>query len=138
MELKKFVGPVFGLLLLASAFVPLAAYHGLGDVTITGTLWSFMLPTGWFSIIAGVVLLIHQKIGLKNKRLTYALFLISVFLVLLFLLQDVDYYLSLWHGIEPTNFDVDQILLAYVSLPLAALGIFASLLLSATQNFRPT
>ena len=131
MRLRNFVSPIIGFLLLASAFAPIGAYHGLGDMDISGTLWNFMLPTGWFSTITGIVLLIHERIKLKNKRLAFIMFSFSLLSIMLFLLQDVDYHLSLWHGIKTTNFDVDSFILAYVSAFTAILSTFAGLFLIA-------
>ena len=128
MKLKNFVSLIIGFLILALAFVPIGAYHGLGDMDISGTLWNFMLPTGWLSIITGIVLLIHKRISLKNKRLAYVMFSFSLLLLMLFLLQDVDYHLSLWHGIKDSNFDVDSFILTYVSAFTLILSTIAGLL----------
>lgn len=129
LKLRTVVIPLFGLLLIASAFVPIGAYHGLGDIDVSGILWNFILPTGWFGIIAGIGLLFFDRIRLNNKRLADVIFLISLLLMMLSLLQDVDYHLSLWHGVKTTNFDVDSFILANVSVILSLLGTCVGLLL---------
>lgn len=48
----------------------MASYHFEGKVLIAGILWNFMLPTGWFAIVAGVVLLFHNRIGLKKQTIS--------------------------------------------------------------------
>jgi hypothetical protein len=133
-KLRNLIGVIAGLLFVASAFVPLSAYHFEGEANIVGVLWNFMLPTGWFSIIAGAALIFHEKIGLKNKWLAYALFVASLLLIVLFLLEDVDYFLGLWHGVKG-DFDVEgRWLLTPVSLYLGATGVLTSSALMVTRN----
>lgn len=129
MKLSAIIGIVVGVLFIGSAFVPIGPYHSLGEANIVGGLWAFMLPTGWFGIMAGIVLVFHWKIGLKNRRLAYAMFAASLLLIALFLLQDVDFFLSLWHGGKAAEFDVDAQGLGGVSFFLGILGVFTSLFL---------
>lgn len=135
MKLWTLVGIVFGFLFIASAFVPLGPYHNEGGLDISGTLWNFMLPTGWLGIISGVILLLHEAVGMKSKLLAYAIFTTSLLLILLFLLQDADYFISLWNGVSGLDFDVDaQWFLAPVSFYLGIIGVFTSLLLMILRN----
>jgi hypothetical protein len=131
MRLTCVIGVVFGLLFFVSAFVPIGPYHSLAGEDIVGGLWNFMLPTGWFGLVAGIVLVFHGRIGLKNRRLAIVLFAFSLLLMALFLLQDVDYFLSLWHGGRAVEFDVDHQGLGSVSFFLGIAGVFTSLLLMA-------
>jgi hypothetical protein len=138
MKLRNFIDIMFGLLFIASAFIPLGPYHHEGGLDIAGTLWNFMLPTGWLGIVIGVGLLLNGRIGLKNKRLAYVMFLVSLLLIVVFLLQDADYFLSLWHGVS-TNFDVDaQWFLAPASAYLGILGAFTGLSLILIPNHNTT
>lgn len=136
MKLWTLVGLVFGFLFIVSAFIPLGPYHYEGELDISGTLWNFMLPTGWFGVIFGFILLLNKQIGL-NKFLAYAIFTFSLLLILLFLLQDADYFISLWHGVSGLDFDVDaQWFLAPVSFYLGMAGVFTSLCLMMWRSFR--
>ncbi len=58
MKLQNFLGIIVGLLLIASAFVPLGPYHFEGEANITGVLWNFVLPTGW---LASFLVMITQN-----------------------------------------------------------------------------
>jgi hypothetical protein len=135
-NLRNLIGTILGLLFTLSAFVPMASYHFEGEANIVGVLWNLMLPTGWFAIIAGTILLLHERIGLKNKRLAYAILAASLILIALSLLQglllDVDYLLGLWHGVKG-DFDFESRSNA-VPLFLGMAGIFASLLLITIRN----
>jgi hypothetical protein len=137
-NLQNVIGIVFGLLFIASAVIPVGPYHSLGETNITGVLWNFMLPTGWLGIAIGVGLLLNERIGLNDKQLAYGMFAVSLLLLLAFLLQDVDYFLSFWHGIN-TNFDVNsQWFLAPASAYLGIFGSFTSLLLILIPNHNTT
>ena len=137
MNLRNLLGEIGGLLFILSAFAPLASYHFEGEANIVGVLWNFMLPTGWFAIIVGVALLLHKRIGLKNKRLAYAMLAASLFLLSLSLLQglglllDVDYLLGLLHGVKG-DFDLQGSMAVPLFLGIA--GILASLLLMAIRS----
>ena len=121
---KRMVGSLF----LAYALVPLGGYHLEGAMGVTGTLWHIMVPTGWYCIAVGVVLLFHRRLGLENRRLAYVLFAAGLFIIPLLFRQNVDYWLGLWRGVAG-DYDVDgpQWLLTPF-LMLAATGIFTSLL----------
>jgi uncharacterized membrane protein YozB (DUF420 family) len=99
-------GLIVGVLFVVSAFVPLGSYHFEGEAKIIGILWNFMLPTGWFGILVGVLLILRNKIGLKNKRSAYVMFTAGLLSIVLFIVQDVDYFLCLWNGVNG-DFDVD-------------------------------
>jgi hypothetical protein len=131
-NLRNLLGTIVGLLFILSAFVPMASYHFEGGANIVGVLWNFMLPTGWFAIIAGTTLLLRERIGLKNKRLACAMLAASLLLIVLYLIQDVDYLLGLWHGVRG-DFDLEGGIRG-VPLFLGIAGIFASLLLMAMHN----
>ena len=73
---------------------------------MSGFLWNFMLPTGWFGLIAGISLLFHEKIGLREKRLIFAMFGAGLILVALRMLN-VDYFLGLWSSTKGLEFDVE-------------------------------
>jgi len=134
MKLKNLLGLIVGGLFIVSAFVPLGGYHFEGEANIIGVLWNFMLPSGWFGIIVGILLILHNKIGLKNKRLAYVMFTAGLLSVALFFLQDVDYFLGLWNGVCG-DFDVDgKWFLTPVSFYLGLLGVFASLLVAIAHN----
>ena len=127
MDSKTVVGIIVGLLFLAYALVPLGSYHLEGATGVTGTLWHFMVPTGWYCIAVGVVLLFHRRLGLENRRLAYILFAAGVFIVPLLFGQNVDYWLGLWRGVAG-DYDVDgPKWLLTPFLLLAATGIFTSL-----------
>ena len=131
MEFQNFVGIIVGLLLIASAFVPLGPYHFVGEADITGVLWNFMLPTGWLSLIFGVILLFHMRLGIKNMRLAM-LILVASGSIIIFRFQDVDYFLSLWHGVNG-EFDVDRHEVSIFPFVVAILGFFASFFVMITQ-----
>ncbi|MBE3116316.1 hypothetical protein IMZ68_03850 [Candidatus Bathyarchaeota archaeon] len=137
MNLRNLLAAIVGVLFILSAFVPLASYHFEGEASIIGVLWNFMLPTGWFTIAAGAVLLFHKRIGLKNKRLAYAMLAVSLFLLIISILQglglllDVDYLLGLLHGVKG-DFDLQGSMAVPLFLGIA--GIFASLMLIATGH----
>ena len=132
MNLRNLIGTIVGLLFILSAFVPIASYHFEGEANIVGVLWNFMLPTGWFAIIAGTTLLLRERIGLKNKRLAYAMLAASLLLIVLYLIQDVDYLLGLWHEVKG-DFDLEGGIRG-VPFFLGIAGIFASLLLITMRN----
>jgi hypothetical protein len=125
-----------GIAFVLSAFVPLGSYHFEGQANIIGILWNFMLPTGWFTIAAGAILLFHRRLGLKNRRLTYVMLAASLFLLIISLLQglgfllDVDYLLGLLHGVKG-DFDLQGSLA--IPLFLALAGVSTSLVLIAAR-----
>ena len=129
-KIQNFLSIVIGLFFIASEFVPLGAYHYIGEANITGVLWNFMLPSGWLALIVGVVLLFHGRIGLENKRLALFMFVVSLSIII-FRFLDVDYSLGLWHGIKG-NFDVD----ARVPIPfvIALASLLASIFLIIIHN----
>jgi hypothetical protein len=112
-----------GLLLIVSAFVPLGPYHFVGEADITGVLWNFMLPTGWLALIFGVVLLFHMRLGIKDMRLAMFILFASGSTIV-FRIQDVDYFLSLWHGVNG-NFDVDRHAVSIFPFVVKILGLIA-------------
>ena len=122
-----------GLLFILSAFVPLAGYHlESTDIPVWGTVWNFMLPTGWFSIIAGVcLLLLSKRSELKNKWLALAIFTVSISLLIVFFLQDADYFIGLWLGTKG-DFDLE----GQIAVPffLGIAGIFSSLVLMTMRS----
>ena len=128
LEFRNYLGVAVGSLFLAYALVPLGGYHLEGAMGVTGTLWHIMVPTGWYCIAVGVVLLFHRRLGLENRRLAYILFAAGLFIIPLLFRQNVDYWLGLWRGVAG-DYDVDgpQWLLTPF-LMLAATGIFTSLL----------
>ena len=128
LKFRNNLGVAVGLLFIASALVPLGGYHLEGAADITGALWHFMVPTGWYSIAVGVVLLFHKRLGLENRRLAYILFAAGLFIVPLLFRQNVDYWLGVWRGITG-NYDVESTRWLLASIPFVALtSIFASLL----------
>lgn len=135
MNLRNLLVIIMGLLFVLSAFIPLASYHFEGEANIIGLLWNFMLPTGWFSIIAGIVLLFHRRIGLKKPRLAYAMLAAGLFLLILSLLQglsllvDVDWLLGVLHGIKG-DFDLQGSLAVPIFLGMA--NVFVSFVLMIT------
>lgn len=121
-------GVLFGLLFIISALIPLGVYHFEGEADIVGTLWNLMLPTGWFDLAIGLMLLFHRKIGLRGKRLQYLVLLGGLTSLVLFYVQDVDVFLGLWRGVSG-DFDVDgkwlgALLPFYVGLLSAVMGLF--------------
>ena len=132
-KLQSLVARSVGSLFVASAFVPLASYHFVGEANIVGLLWNFMLPTGWFSLAAGIFLLLHNRIGLNGKRLGYTILAASLFLLVLFLLEDIDYFLSLWHGVSG-DYDLEGMILGPVSIGLGLIGVSVGALLITTQQ----
>ena len=95
-----------GLLFVASALVPIGVYHFEGELNIAGMLWNIMLPTGWFDISVGAAFLFHEKIGLGGKKLKYLMLLCGLMSIALFYLQDIDFFLSSWHGVTG-DYDID-------------------------------
>ena len=130
MKLQNYLGIILGMLFVASAFVPIGAYHFLGVANITGVLWNIMLPTGWLALIVGVVLLFHMRLGLENKRLSFFMFVASASIII-FRFLDVDLFLGLWHGVKG-NFDVD----GRVPIPfvIALVSLLASIFLMIIHN----
>jgi hypothetical protein len=129
---RNLLGTLVGLLFVLSAFVPLASYHFEGKALISGILWNFMLPTGWFAIVVGILLLFHKRIGLKGKRLAYAMLVAGLLLLVISLLQglgllvNVDWLLSVLHGVRG-NFDLQGSMAVPMFFGIAVM--FASLLL---------
>ena len=95
-----------------------------------------MLPTGWFAIMVGAILLLRERIGLRNKRLAYVILVASLTLIALSMFQglllDVDYVLGLLHGVKG-DFDFESRSNAFFFF-LGIAGIFASLLLMAIRD----
>lgn len=122
------------MLFIASALFPLGGYHLEGAMGITGTLWNFMVPTGWFYMVVGVVLLFHKRLRLENKRLVLVMFAAGLLFFPLIFRQDVDYFLGLWRGVTG-DFDVEspKWLLA-IPFNVALTSIFASLLVLILPN----
>ena len=128
LKFRNYLGVVVGLLFIASALVPLGGYHLEGAVDITGALWHFMVPTGWYCIVVGGVLLFHKRLRLENKRLALVMFAAGLLFFPLVFRQNVDYWLGLWRGVSG-NFDVESSRWLLASIPFVALtSIFASLL----------
>ena len=128
LKFRNYLGVAVGLLFLAYALVPIGGYHLEGTMGIHGTLWHFMVPTGWYCIAVGVVLLFHRRLGLENRRLAYILFAAGLFIVPLLFRQNVDFWLGLWRGVAG-DYDVEAptwLLTPFIML--AATGIFTSLL----------
>jgi len=134
LKFRNYLGVAVGLLFLAYALVPIGGYHLEGTMGIHGTLWHFMVPTGWYCIAVGVVLLFHRRLGLENRRLAYILFAAGLFIIPLLFRQNVDYWLGLWRGVAG-DYDVDgpRWLLTPFFM-LAATGIFTSLLVLIMPN----
>jgi len=130
---QNLIGKIVGLLFIMSAFAPIAGYHLENtNVPVWGTLWNFMLPTGWFSLIAGIcLLLLNRRKELKNKWLSFAMIAASISVIALIIVQDVDYFIGLWLGIKG-DFDLE----GTINVPffLGVTAIFASLLLLTTRN----
>lgn len=106
MNRLSWIGRVVGLLFAASALVPFGVYHFEGEAHLVGTLWNLMLPTGWFDLALGVMLLFHRKMGLSTESVPYLLLLGGLLSIMLFYFQDIDLFLGLWHGVRG-DFDVD-------------------------------
>jgi len=127
LKFRNYLGVAVGFLFLAYALVPIGGYQLRGTMGIHGTLWHFMVPTGWYCIAVGVVLLFHRRLGLENMRLAYILFAAGLFIIPLLFRQNVDYWLGLWRGVSG-DYDVEApkwLLVPF--LMLAATGIFTSL-----------
>lgn len=127
-KFKNYIGIAVGLLFIASALVPVGGYHLEGAVGITGVLWGFMVPTGWYCLVVGVVLLFHKRLRLENKRLALVMFAAGLLFFPLVFRQDIDYFLGLWRGVSG-DFDLEGprwlIALHYSG---ALTGLFTSLL----------
>ena len=136
MKLQNLVPRIVGSLFVASAFVPLASYHFEGEPYIFGFLWNLMLPTGWLAVTAGAVMLLHQRIGLSKKQLVYVMLASGLLLMLLFRLQDVDYFLGLWHGVQG-NFDTEKMTLTLAAFLVGIMGILGSLFLVTSSTTPP-
>ena len=131
-KFQNVVGIIIGMLLIASAFVPLGPYHFVGEADINGVLWNFMLPTGWLALIFGVVLLFHMRLGIKNMRLAM-LILVGSGSIIFFRFQDVDYFLGLWHGVKG-NFDVDRHAVSIFPFVVEIVGLIASFFVMIIQH----
>jgi len=134
------IGIVVGLLFIASSLVPVGVYHHEGEANITGVLWNFMIPTGWFYMLVGAVLIFHKRLGLENKRLAFVMFVAGLLFYPLLLRQNVDYWLGLWRGVTG-DYDVESIgflkLMLYFPFCVALTSMVASLLvitLRATET----
>ena len=132
MRFQNFFVIILGLLFVASAFVPLGPYHFVGEVNIVGVLWNFMLPTGLLALIFGIILIFHKNLGLENKKLVLFLGIASL-LIIVFRFQDVDYFLSLYHGITG-EFDVDRHAISIFPFGVALVSLLASFLVMIAQN----
>ena len=127
-KFRNKLGVVVGLLFLAYALVPLGGYQLVGADGVARILWHFMVPTGWYCLVVGVILLFHRRLGLENRRLAYVLFATGLFIIPLLFQQNIEYWLGLWSGVSG-NFDIEAprwLLTPF--LVLAATGIFTSLL----------
>ena len=106
LKFRNYIGVAVGLLFIASALVPIGGYHlRSSDVPVRGILWNFMVPTGWFYLIIGVVLLSHKR--LENKRLALVMFVAGLLFFPLLVRQNVDYWLGLWRGVTG-DYDVES------------------------------
>jgi hypothetical protein len=127
----NYIGVAVGFLFIASALVPVGAYHHEGAANITGVLWNFMIPTGWLHFVIGVILLFHKRLGMENKQLALVMFAAGLLFYPLLLRQNVDYWLGLWRGVSG-DYDVDSFgflkLMLYFPFCVALTSIFASLL----------
>jgi peptidoglycan/LPS O-acetylase OafA/YrhL len=102
MNLSHLIVVIVGLLFVLSAFIALADYHLVGtDTIVEGTLYNFMLPTGWFSIIAGVFLLLLNRRNKLNKWLSLAIFAVMHLSDNSFpITETLNYFIGLWLGIN--------------------------------------
>jgi len=112
----------------------MGVYHHEGAVGITGVLWNFMIPTGWFYMLVGVVLLFHKRLRLENKRSAFVMFVAGLLFYPLLLRQNVDYWLGLWRGVAG-SYDVKSLkafewlrLMFYFPFYVGLTSIFAGLL----------
>lgn len=130
-KFRKNLGIAVGFLFIASSLVPLGGYRlESSDVHVTGVLWNFMIPTGLLYVVAGVVLLFHERLRLEKKRLALVMFAAGLLFFPLLFRQNVEYWLGLWRGVTG-NFDVESKgwrLLFYFPLCVALTSMFASLL----------
>jgi len=141
LKFRNYLGIAVGLLFIASALVPIGGYHlRSSDVPVRGILWNFMVPTGWFYLIIGIVLLFHKRLGLENKRLAFIMFAAGLLFFPLLVRQNVDYWLGLWRGVTG-DYDVESFgflkLMLYFPFCVALTSMLASLLvitLRATET----
>jgi len=131
LKFRNYIGIVIGFLFIASSLVPVGGYHHEGEEGIYGVLWNFMIPTGWFYMLVGVVLLFHKRLGLENRRLAFVMFAAGLLFYPLLLRQNVDYWLGLWRGVTG-DYDVKSFgwlrLMLYFPFCVALTSILASLL----------
>ena len=101
LKFKNYIGIAVGLLFIASALVPVGGYHlRSSNVPVWGILWGFMVPTGWYCIVVGFVLLFHKRLRLESKRLALVMFAAGLLFFPLVFRQDIDYFLGLWRGVS--------------------------------------
>jgi MFS family permease len=128
----NYIGIAVGFLFIASALVPVGVYHlRSSDAPVGGTLWNFMLPTGWFYLIIGIALLFHKRLGLENKQLAFVMFAAGLLFYPLLQRQNVDYWLGLLRGVTG-DYDVNSFgflkLMLYCPFCVGLTSILASLL----------
>jgi hypothetical protein len=119
---KSIAGIFFGILYMLSFFSPLACYHSLSEPYLSGVLWAFMTPLGYVSLALGVIIALYPKIRLA-KHLSFAnlLAISGILLVVVYLIQPVDFFLNLLYR-AATEYDVD-----YYS-PLVSLQFYLGIL----------
>ena len=137
LKFKNYIGIAVGLLFIASALVPVGGYHlRSSNVPVLGILWGFMVPTGWYCIVVGVVLLFHKRLRLENKRLALVMFAAGLLFFPIVFRQDIEYFLGLWRGVSG-DFDLEGprwlIALHYSG---ALIGLFVSLLVMLEKDQR--
>lgn len=114
-----------GMVFVASAFSPVAAYHFLGEADVTGVVWNFMLPVGWFSLVLGFMIIVHQMMGMHTRTLG-SLLVVGSLMMFLFNFIKADCILGFWTG-TVGDFDTDNYL--PITFWTAIIGIFVGLLL---------
>jgi hypothetical protein len=100
---------ILGSLFIIAQFIPLGAYHFVGEPHIVGGLYNVLFPHGMFTLIFGFLLIFYEKLMLERFiRLNYLLILGGALIILVGYYEPEDYILGLLHGVEG-DFDTDGV-----------------------------
>jgi hypothetical protein len=97
-----------GVLFASFLFLPWGVYHSLMEPYIVNYLYGYKLPFGYVSFIFGLLLVLYSKIKLNKVVRMDSLLIIGGFATLLPLTPPSEYFISLWHKVSYTAWDIES------------------------------